>query len=74
MITDWNFAKDELIKHFFPDNAYMQSVAEEAYLGDWKKQEELGRWFDEHNHPDLARAWEKKADLIKKEKGIEEEI
>ena len=74
MIVDWNVAKDKLIEYYFPNDTYMRGVAEEAYMGDWKKQEELAHWFEEHNFPDLARAWSKKADLIKKDIGIEEDL
>ena len=34
MIVDWNIAKDKLIEYYFPNDTYMQGVAEEAYMGD----------------------------------------
>ena len=74
MMVDWTIAKDKLIEYYFPNDTYMKAIAEEAYRGDWKKQKELAQWFKEHNISDLAEAWNQKAELIKEEKGIEEEL
>lgn len=73
MVIDWNMAKEKLIEYYFLNDSYMQEVAEKAHMGDWKSQEELARWFNEHNLPGLAREWNQKAALIKKDMGIEEE-
>lgn len=71
MIGDWNIAKEYLIKHYFPDDAHMQEVAEKAYMGDWVKQEELAEWFEKNMLDDIAESWHLKAKQIRKDKGIE---
>ena len=70
MSDDWKIAKDYLISYYFSNDIYMRSVAEEAYMGDSEKQEELARWFENHGMIDIAIMWKQKARLIRMEKEI----
>ena len=71
MCEDWKTAKNHLIQEYFSNDEYMQSVAEEAYMGNWSKQEELAEWFDKQDLHSIAETWRRKASLIRDQLGFE---
>lgn len=73
MHEDWKISKEHLIKEYFSDNKPMQEIAEKAFNGEIGCQDYIADWFEKNNKPDMANAWRKKAQLARRQLGIDED-